>query len=122
LPAYFDADLLTIATYEKTLIPLLALLFQQTFVAATAWTAQRHNRDQTLIAGYTQYSVRIPEGYALEWVTDSLGWSRVPTLAGSGDLFIGSRSGNFLHPSLRYTLKRSKNLPPRYNRLIPTYS
>src|SRR3989344_7117965 len=74
----FSATLLLLAT----LVPV-----------AQAGTEVLAYEEQTLMLDGAHRVARVPKGFRLELLTGKLDGPRLPTFAGNGDLFIGSKSG-----------------------------
>jgi len=71
----------------------IGLLFWFAAAIAQASTEPLTYQEQTLVVGGERQVVRVPQGYRLELLTDSLDGPRLLTFARNGDLFIGSKSG-----------------------------
>lgn len=72
------------------ILPLLLLLFAP---AAQADTGALAHEEQALLLDGARRLARVPKGFRLELLTGRLDGPRLPTFAGNGDLFIGSKSG-----------------------------
>jgi glucose/arabinose dehydrogenase len=81
------------------------ILFCLVFVAplAEAGTEALAYEEQTLILDGVRQVARVPKGYRLELLADSLGGPRLLTFADNGDLFIGSKSGKVYRVPPPYT-------------------
>lgn len=58
---------------------------------------------QSVTINDESYSMRVPQGYTLELLTDKLDGPRLLTFAANGDLFIGAKSGNVYRLPPPYT-------------------
>ena len=59
--------------------------------------------DQSIRINTESYSVRVPEGYTLELLTDKLDGPRLLSFSNNGDLFIGAKSGHVYRLPPPYT-------------------
>src|SRR3989344_3580419 len=71
--------------------------------AVQAGTEALAYEEQTLMLDGARRVAHVPKGYRLELLTDKLDGPRLPTFAGNGDLFIGSKSGKVYRLPPPYT-------------------
>ncbi len=84
---------------------LFTLLLSLVLVAPVvqAGTEALVYEEQTLMVSGARRVAQVPKGYRLELLTDKLDGPRLPTFAGNGDLFIGSKSGKVYRLPPPYT-------------------
>ena len=71
--------------------------------AVQAGTEALAYEEQTLMLDGARRVARVPKGFRLELLTGKLDGPRLPTFAGNGDLFIGSKSGKVYRLPPPYT-------------------
>jgi glucose/arabinose dehydrogenase len=81
----------------------LVLLLACLPAAALAGTEPLVYEQQVVTLAGERRTVRLPKGYRLELLSDSLNGARLLTFAGNGDLFIGSKSGKVYRLPPPYT-------------------
>ncbi|OGI56616.1 MAG: hypothetical protein A3D32_04815 [Candidatus Muproteobacteria bacterium RIFCSPHIGHO2_02_FULL_60_13] len=79
----------------RTVITQSALGFFLCLTTAVAWAATEplSYEEKAILVKGTHQTARVPKGFRIELLTGKLDGPRLPTLAGHGDLFIGSESG-----------------------------
>jgi len=81
----------------------LSILLLSVAISQVALSDVFDRVDRSIRINEKSYSVRIPQGYTLELVTDKLDGPRLLAFSSNGDLFIGSKSGNVYRLSPPYT-------------------